>query len=401
MNRWRVIAGGISANLAFGSLYAWSVFVLPLEKEFGWTRAQTSWVYTIAVLVTVSATVIGGRLQDRRGPRAAVLLGGALLACGYFISSVTSSLAVLYLGFGLFAGFGGGCGYAAPLPVASKWFPDNRGLVVGLMAGGYAAASAITAPLAEILISAYGWRTAFRVLGMLFLIMAGVGAALLQNPPAGYDRQPAGSRGGSPIPAGMSTATMLRVPAFWALWGAFCLGSWSGQTVISQLVPFAKGAGLGVLAVSLAIPIAAIGNVSGRVVSGWLSDRAGRLTTLRTMMLASAIVMPMLYFWRQNTMLFFIFVVAVYWCYGTQMSVFGSTLADFYGTDHLGMNWGVLLTGWGVAGMAGPVMAGWFFDRFHSYRDAFMIAALLAVAATALLALARVAPQDDLVRHAT
>ena len=119
MNRWRPIVGGLCLNLAFGSLYAWSVFVLPLEHEFGWTRAQTSWVYTIAIIVTVLATLIGGRLQDRRGPLISVLVGGGLMASGYFLCSLVGSLPQLYAAYAIGA-FGAGCGYAAPMPVASK-----------------------------------------------------------------------------------------------------------------------------------------------------------------------------------------------------------------------------------------------------------------------------------------
>ena len=84
MNRWRVVVGGVSMNLALGSLYAWSVFVLPLEQEFGWTRSQTSWIYTIAVVVFASTFVLAGRIQDRRGPRPCALAGAVLVSAGFF-----------------------------------------------------------------------------------------------------------------------------------------------------------------------------------------------------------------------------------------------------------------------------------------------------------------------------
>ena len=148
MNRWRVVVGGVSMNLALGSLYAWSVFVLPLEQEFGWTRSQTSWVYTIAVVVFASTFVLAGRIQDRRGPRPCALAGAILVSLGFFAASFTTSLWFLYVAFGLIVGAGNGFGYATPMPVASKWFPDRRGLVVGLMVGGYGAGSAIIGPVA-------------------------------------------------------------------------------------------------------------------------------------------------------------------------------------------------------------------------------------------------------------
>src|SRR6266511_4132480 len=101
MNRWRVVVGGVSMNLALGSLYGWSVFVLPLEKEFTWSRAQTSWVYTIAVVTFASTFVLAGRLQDRRGPRACALADAILVSLGFFAASFTTSLWFLYLVFGV------------------------------------------------------------------------------------------------------------------------------------------------------------------------------------------------------------------------------------------------------------------------------------------------------------
>src|SRR6266516_362035 len=108
MNRWRVVVGGVSMNLALGSLYAWSVFVLPLEKEFGWARSQTSRVYTIAVVAFATTFIFAGRIQDARGPRLCACLGTILVSLGFFLASLTSSLAFLYVTFGLLVGAGNG-----------------------------------------------------------------------------------------------------------------------------------------------------------------------------------------------------------------------------------------------------------------------------------------------------
>src|SRR5216110_3775431 len=179
MNRWQVVAGGISMNLALGSLYAWSVFVLPLEKEFGWTRAQTSWVFTIAIVTFALTFILAGRIQDRLGPRPCALIGALLVSIGFFLASMTTSLIFLYVVFGLIVGAGNGFGYATPIPVASKWFPDKRGLIVGLMVGAYGASSAILIPVASKLMVSIGWRPTFQILGAVFFIMAMTGTWLM------------------------------------------------------------------------------------------------------------------------------------------------------------------------------------------------------------------------------
>jgi MFS transporter, OFA family, oxalate/formate antiporter len=394
-NRWLPVVGGILMNLALGSLYAWSVFVLPLEREFGWRRADTSWVYTIAIVTFALTFVAAGRIQDLKGPKICAFLGGLLVSGGFFLSSYTSSLLFLYVTFGVVVGLGNGFGYATPIPVASKWFPDKRGLVVGLMVGGYGAGSALLGPLAIRLISSVGWRPTFQILGVVFFVMTMIGTALLKNPPAGY--RPPNWQPASGIVASVDyrTAEMLSTPTFYLLWVAYCLGTTAGQMAISQLVPFAGSAGLGALAATLVLPVSALGNAGGRILSGWMSDRFGRLRTLKTMILISAAAMPALVLWREQPALFFILVAVVYWCYGTQLSVFASTTADFYGTRNLGLNYGVLFTAWGAAGILGPAIAGRAFDRFGDYRVAFFSAGVLALVALASLAMAKAPRKSD------
>jgi OFA family oxalate/formate antiporter-like MFS transporter len=386
MNRWRVVVGGVLMNLALGSLYAWSVFVAPLEKEFGWKRAQTSLVFTIAVVTFSVCFILGGRLQDRKGPRPAALIGAVLVSLGFFLTSMTSSLTFLYVVFGIIVGAGNGFGYATPIPVASKWFPDKRGLVVGTMVAGYGASSFFLGLFVPGMIASIGWRPTFQILGAAFLVMGLLATALMSNPPAGY--RPAGS---TPPAAASSrrdftTGEMLRTPQFYLLWIAYCLGATAGLMTISQLVPFAVSAG-GVA--SVALLVGACGNAGGRILSGWLSDAVGRLTTLRIMVLASAIAMPALFTFRQELLLLYPLLAVVYWCYGTQLSVFASTIADLYGTKNLGLNYGALFTAWGAAGILGPMIAGRVFDLTKSYRYAFYAASGLALVAFASLLLAK------------
>ena len=389
MNRWRVVLGGVSMNLALGSLYAWSVFVAPLEREFGWTRAQTSLVYTIAIVCFALSFIVAGRIQDLKGPKICAAIGGVLVSAGFFLSSWTGSLTGLYLCLGVIVGIGNGFGYAAPMPVASKWFPDKRGLVVGLMVAGYGGGSAIFGPLATRLIANLGWRPTVQILGAIFFVMTMIGTALMKNPPAGYrppNWQP--KPGAASTGADLTTREMLATPTFYFMWVAYCLGATAGQMTISQLVPFARSAGLGALAATLALPVSATGNASGRIFSGWMSDTMGRLRTLQVMILLSAIAMPTLFLLRAQPALFFALVALVYWCYGTQLSVFASTTADFYGTKNLGLNYGVLFTAWGAAGILGPMIGARVFDGFGDYRYAFYAAGALAILAFVSLTLA-------------
>ncbi|MBZ5552331.1 MAG: OFA family MFS transporter [Acidobacteriia bacterium] len=386
LNRWWHVVGGMSMNLALGSLYAWSVFVAPLEKEFGWKRADTSSVFTWAVVVFALTFILAGRLQDKFGPLWVSITGGLLVSVGFFLSSYTSSLTYLIICFGVIGGLGNGFGYATPIPVMAKWFPDKRGLAVGLAVAGYGGGSAIFGPLAgNYLIPAYGWRTTFEILGGIFLVMTMFGAFLLRNPPVGYK-----PHGWSPAPASKSAATTyeftpgetVRTSSFYFMWIAYALGTSAGLMVISQLVPFAKSEGIPSTALAtMGLVVGALGNASGRILSGWMSDALGRLNVLRLMIGISMIAMPILYLTGSNVAALYVMVFIVYWCYGTQLSVNGSATSDFWGTKNAGLNYGLLFTAWGAAGIIGPRIGARLFDRFKNYQAAFYTAAALALIA--------------------
>ena len=396
-NRWLPLLGGVLMNLALGVIYAWSVFVAPLNADFDWTRTQVSVVFTIAILSVGSWFVVAGFLQDRFGPRMVAAFGGILYALGFFLASQAESLIWLYVTFGAIAGAGNGFGYAIPIPVCSKWFPDRRGLAVGLVVGGYGAGSGIYGPLArEILIPAYGWQGTMQISALVFLVMTLAAAYLLKNPPPGYQPPtPAGAQtaGGAQKPPilvarDFTTGEMVRTPTFYLLWIAYCLGTAAGLMVISQLVPVGEAAGLGAAA-ALGLTIGAIGNTGGRVLSGWMSDTGGRLNTLRLMVLLSAVALPLFYLMRGEVALFYLLLFVIYYCYGTLLSVFASTCADFYGTRHMGVNYGLLFSAWGIAGIVGPVIAGQVFDATGNYELAFHVAAALSVVALGALMLAK------------
>ncbi|MGE5359052.1 MAG: OFA family MFS transporter, partial [Bacteroidales bacterium] len=328
------------------------------------------------------------------------LVGSVLLTAGFLLCAYTSSLAYLIFCFGILVGIGNGFGYATPIPVMAKWFPDKRGLAVGLAVGGYGAGSAIFGPLSNLyLIPTYGWRTTFTVLGIVFFAMTMFGAWLLKNPPAGY-RPP----GWAPAPASKSAATtyeftpteMLRTRPFYLMWIAYALGTSAGQMVISQLVPFAKSVAVPTAALqTVTLIVAASGNASGRILSGWMSDGIGRLNVLRMMIAISAVAMPLLYMAGNNVAFLYVMVFVVYWCYGTQLSVNAATTSDFWGTKNAGINYGLLFTAWGVAGIIGPRIGGKLFDQYHNYHAAFYWASALAVVALICELLARrpVAPK--------
>jgi OFA family oxalate/formate antiporter-like MFS transporter len=379
------------------------VFVPALEHEFGWKRTQTSLVPTIDMVLLASMFLVGGFLQKRLGPRTVAAIGGVLFSLGLLLASGIHSLPALYLTWGLLVGTGLGFGYLAPITVGSKWFPNHRGLVNGLAIAIFAGGSGLFGPLAGTLIERIGWRATFQILAGVFFLFTMAGAYLLKDPPEGYVGPPGKSKGAGRPRASqvdMPTSAVLRNPVFLALWAAYALGTTAGTMVISQLVPFARSAGLNARTAAFAITIGAIGSASGRFFSGWMSDHLGRLPTLRAVIVTSMIVTPMLYIWRGELLALYVLLFFVYYCYGTQISVYTSLAGDFWGTKYLATNYGLLLLAWGFAGVMGPVLGSRVFVSTGTYQYAFFGSAGLACAALVILSIVRT-PQAAGVERAT
>jgi OFA family oxalate/formate antiporter-like MFS transporter len=391
LRRWPALVGGGLLNVALGTYYAWSVFVPALEKEFGWTRTQTSLVATIDMVMLASMFMVAGLIQNRVGPRAVATVGGLLFSCGLFLASFIQTLPMLYLTWGVMLGAGLGFGYLAPITVGSKWFPNQRGLVNGLAIGIFAAGSGIFGPIASRLIEQIGWRGTFQVLAGLFFVFTMVGAAMMKDPPETYQVLPPPKASAKPRPLNVDvpTSDVLKTPSFYLLWIAYALGTTAGTMVISQLVPFARSAGYSGPTAAFAITVGAIGSASGRFFSGWLSDHFGRLFTLRSVIVISMIATPSLYLWREDLTFFYALLFLVYYCYGTQLSVYTALAGDFYGTKYLATNYGLLLLAWGTAGVMGPVIGARIFVGTGTYQYAFFGSALLALAALANLTIVR------------
>ena len=223
------------------------------------------------------------------------------------------------------------------------------------------------------------------MLGGIFLVMTMVGASLMKNPPAGYQPKHLRHKSASGVEVSeyqFTPGEVLRTPAFYLLWLGFGLGSSAGLLIISQLVPFARSQGIpGVALATMTLAVGAIGNVSGRILSGWLSDTLGRLNTLRVVLAISTVAIPVMYWVGAHVFAVYVMVFIVYFCYGAQAPVNPATCADFWGTKNVGTNYGLLFTAWGTAGVIGPTIGGVLFDKYRNYEAAFYAAAILAAIA--------------------
>src|SRR5450755_1357019 len=186
-NRWIIAIAGVFIQLALGAVYAWSVFRVPLAKQFGWSISEVTLTFTISIFVLGVAAFFGGLWQNRHGPRVVAVTGGALYGLGVFLASFSANkLWWLYLSFGMIGGLGLGLGYIVPVAVLVKWFPDRRGLITGIAVGGFGAGALVTAPVATRLIQSVGVLHTFAYLGIAYLVVTMGAGYFMQNPLVGW-----------------------------------------------------------------------------------------------------------------------------------------------------------------------------------------------------------------------
>jgi OFA family oxalate/formate antiporter-like MFS transporter len=400
---WLVTIAGTCALLAMGVLYSWSVFKANIPQEWGWADSQKSLPYSVACVVFSIMTMVGAKLLTRFGPRIVVSMGGILAGLGVIISSQSTSPWAFTFAFGVLLGSGIGFVYASASPTALKWFPASKtGLISGIVVAGLGMGAAWVAPLARTLIGSIGLQSTMFYLGIGMLIVVIAFAQLLQNPPTGY--VPAGS---APLNKGTSIKKTDFIPSetvqtwqFYLLWIAFAFGSGAGLMVIGNLASIVKDQ-IGLPAVSaIAVSVIAIGNGSGRVIYGALSDKIGRKAVLIIAFIFQAVLVYGLSFVVSgsslaNVTVLMVLVILIGINYGANLSVFPAITKDYYGLKNFAMNYGFVYTAWGLGGFMLSQLAGTIKDTTGNFNNAYLLSAVLLVIAAGIMSLMKAPQKKD------
>jgi MFS transporter, OFA family, oxalate/formate antiporter len=382
-NRYRIAVAAVVLQIALGAVSAWSVFSVPLSKQFGWRISKVTLTFTICIFVLGFASFFGGLWLNRRGPRVVAMTGGLLYGAGLFLASFSNrGLWWLYFSHGVIVGLGLGLCNIVPIAVLVRWFPDRRGLMTGIAVGGFGAGGVITAPVATHLIQTVGVLRTFAYLGIAFLIVTVGCGFFMRNPSEGW--KPAGwtptvwevsNRSGRDY----SLAEALKTWQWWALWLLLFLNTSAGISVISLESPLFQES-LGVTAVIAAgmVGITSIGNAFGRVFWAWASDSITRRGAFLAMLLAQVLlfwIFPSVHsVWLLTTVAFLVLV-----CFGGGFGTMPAFAADYFGSKNVGPIYGLMLTAWSFASAFGPPLIAYMRQASGNYRGALhAIAAMVA-----------------------
>ena len=377
-NRWFMVISAMAIHMCIGSVYAWSVYVNPIQAAMSWTLTDITITFSIAIFFLGFSAAIMGKFVEAKGPRVAATLAAVLFGVGTIGSGVAihlESQLLFYFMYGVLGGTGLGIGYISPVSMLVKWFPDRRGMATGFAIMGFGFAAAISGPAIKLLIDDVGISATFYILGSIyFLVMFGA-AQYLANPPEGYMPQKfseaiaTGKKKLKEDLAQTTRAEAIKTGRFYGLWIMLFINVTCGIAIISVASPLLQeSVGVSALVAASAVGLMGVFNGAGRLAWASISDY---LTRPVVFILFFVTQIAAFYFLTTVTsiVLFQVILYYIMMCYGGAFSSIPAYIGDIFGTKELGAIHGYILTAWALAGLAGPIIIAYVKDTTGSYTD--------------------------------
>ena len=373
-NRWFIALAAIGLHISIGSVYAWSVLTRPIMADMGFTLSQTTWTFSLAILMLGLSAGFLGSFAEKIGPKKSGLLAmlfwvTGLLGTAYALS--IHNLTLLYLFYGIIGGIGLGIGYITPVSTLVKYFPNRPGFATGLAIMGFGFASLIAGPLMQFLVAQFGLVNNFIILGVIYLVIMGASSLYLKAPQQKHSTRTTKDKSTMYVHThGMLANDAMKTWQFGALWWVFFINITCGIGLLSLASPMAQEAiGMTPTAAASLVGIIGIFNGGGRIAWSTISDYLGRAKTYILFFIIEIVAFYLLA--QTNSALTFqILILLIITCYGGGFSCMPAYLADLYGIRQLSTIHGRILTAWGLAGITGPMFVSYFHEAGYGYTTA-------------------------------
>ena len=386
--RWIPVLAGIAVQLCLGTAYIWGVFQ-PKVVELGWAQTDAALTYSLLLGVLTFGSMVGGKIQDKLSPTPVIIIGGVILAAGFFLAGLgTPEMPwVLWLTYGVMGGFGMGMTYTTTIAVCQKWFPDKRGLITGIIVSALGFGGLVFTPVANALMDSAGVMATFQWFALIFLVVTVVCGIIIKNPPQGFKPEgwtPPAPKEGAAIRQDLTPGQTLKTPQYYMVTLAMLLACAAGLMVI----PFAKilGTDGGLTPEVAAVGVMVISgfNSAGRLFWGWVSDRLGCKRTLIILMVIAAVGAPIAALVKGAWVL--VLIGAVGFSYGGFLGVFPAITSEYFGIRNIGMNYGMVMLGFSIGAVASAYVAAYFKELSGGFLVPFLIASAAAAVAAVLTA---------------
>ncbi len=379
--RWFLIPFGMIILLCLGSVYSWSIFRTPLENELGISATQSLLPYTFALFFYAATMPLAGFYIPRIGTRVTTVIGGIIVGLGYILSSFATEIGILVFTYGVIAGAGVGIAYGVPMVVISRWFPDKKGLALGLTIIGFGLSPLITAPLANQLISTYTVRPTLRLAGIAFTAIILALALTMKLPPKGWHPRQNVATSSTVTSAAAYPRNLFKSRSFYGLWICYGIGTLVGLSAIGISSPVGEE----IIEIN---PTVAAGSVSlfalfngvSRPLFGWLSDRfkPHQIAILSYVLILIACVLMVNA--RTGQIATYLIAFCLFWfCLGGWLAMAPTITLRFFNPDQYAQNYGIVFTAYGVGALIGTLVTGRIRDLFGSYNYVFYPMGFLAI----------------------
>jgi MFS family permease len=369
----------VTLGIVYGVWYSYSVFLVALLREFGWSRSLVAGAFSLFALGHGLISAPLGALADRVGARRLIAIGGGLLAGALVLDGSVRAPWQLYLAFGVLTSLGvSAAGWVPAVVLVQRLFSRRVGTAIGIASAGIGAGIFLMVPLCEVLIQVAGWRWAFRAYGLLVALwVIPASLWLLRDPP----RAPPVLPEASPLAGGPTLARALRAPRFWIIFAAQVLGSGATQLLFVHQVAYLVDQRVNALVAASVVSVVSLASVVGKIGSGWLSDRIGRepTYTIGVTSFVGAVVMLGVVSVAPGPLPAYLYGILVGLGYSVNAALIPAVVSDIFRGRHFGAIFGVLHLANAVGGSIGPWTAGRVFDVTGSYRLALVMAAVAAV----------------------
>jgi len=380
-----VLAGFTLLLSTYGMLYSFGIFLKPIAEDLGLSRASVSGAYALCFFLSGALAMAAGWLNDRIGPRMVISCSGILIGAGYLLLSRINTGMELYICYGLLVGIGMSGGIAPVLSTITRWFETNRGLMTGFAIAGVGTGTLIVPAIANGLISAYGWRFSFLLLGMiLFLVIVGL-AQLFVRDPMGKGLFPYGTEGPSRElcdckPKGVSLRDAFLDTQFWILFAVYVFSGFVIQIALVNITIYAISIGVSARSGAMLLSVIGAGSLVGRVFGGGASDRFGSKPMMITASVSMAILFLLLLL-SPNRLALALFAGCFGLVYGEILCMMPILPAELFGLANHGAILGVITFASTLGGGLGPLAAGAIFDIYGGYEMVWITCMGVSVAA--------------------
>ena len=371
---WLYVFLGLVIMMMLGTVYSWSVFRLPVEELYSVGAAQSGLPYMTALLFYSLFMFLTGRYFKGWSPRATILVGSLLVSAGWILSAFAPNIQVLIVTYGVISGAGVGIAYGAPLAVVTRWFPEKKGLVIGLVLLGFGLSPLVTAPLARMLVEQYGVARTFLVLGIVF----GMLLPMLSMPFKYPESEGAEGGGSSGVSAGardVTSAEMMKSANFKGLYLNFIIGTMIGLMMIGLTSSIGTELiGMAQKDVVLFISIFAVFNGIGRPVFGWLTDRLSAKTAMLLSYAQIITAAGLMLSAKNGSIGLFAVAFAIFWFnVGGWLAIAPTATNNMYGPKLYSQNYGIVFTAYGIGAVLGVSSSGLLLDAFQNYDYIFYL----------------------------